>query len=155
MDFRLGMLEDARVVALLDHHVRTAQASTAPGSAHALDRSRLAASDIRFWTVWNGEALLGVGAWKRLDPGHGELKSMHTAEVARGKGVASAMLEHLIADSAAHGIARLSLETGAWDYFEPARALYRKHGFMDCEPFGDYVPDRNSIFMSRSIGPAS
>jgi len=77
---------------------------------------------------------------------------MHTAQIARGKGVASAMLDHLVADAVAHDIARLSLETGSWDYFKPARALYRKHGFAECEPFGDYVPDRNSIFMSREIG---
>ena len=83
MDFRLGMLDDPRVLALLEHHVRTAHASTEPGSAHALDHRGLAASDIRFWTAWRGETLLGVGAWKRLAPDHGEVKSMHTAEAAR------------------------------------------------------------------------
>jgi len=152
MEFRLGMLDDPRVIALLDYHLRTARASTEPGSAHALDHAGLAAPGIRFWTIWSGETLLGVGAWKRLEPGHGEVKSMHTAQIARGKGVASAMLDHLVADAVAHDIARLSLETGSWDYFKPARALYRKHGFAECDPFGDYVPDRNSIFMSREIG---
>jgi putative acetyltransferase len=154
MEFRLGMLDDPRVKALLDHHIRTARAATEPGSAHALDHTVLAAADIRFWTAWSGETLLGVGAWKRLDAGHGEVKSMHTAQAARGKGVASAMVGQIVADAAAHGIARLSLETGSWDYFKPARALYRKHGFVDCAPFGDYVPDRNSTFMSREIAPS-
>jgi putative acetyltransferase len=72
-------------------------------------------------------------------------------EAARGRGIGGAMLQHLIDDAAAAGITRLSLETGSWAYFAPAVALYHRHGFVECEPFGEYVPDRNSIFMTREL----
>ena len=78
---------------------------------------------------------------------------MHTAEAARGRGVGSAMLRHIIAAARARGMSRLSLETGSWAYFEPARALYRRHGFVESEPFGDYKPDPNSTFMTLALGP--
>jgi putative acetyltransferase len=80
-----------------------------------------------------------------------EVKSMHTAEPSRRKGIGTAMLRHIIATARAQGMSRLSLETGSWEFFEPARALYRKHGFIECAPFGDYVLDPNSIFMTLSI----
>jgi putative acetyltransferase len=76
---------------------------------------------------------------------------MHTARSVRGRGVGSAMLRHIVATARASGMARLSLETGSWDYFEPARAFYRSHGFIECPPFGDYVPDPNSVFMSLDL----
>src|SRR5207248_3478742 len=95
--------------------------------------------------------LLGIGALKRLSPRHGEIKSMHTAAARRGKGAGSAMLEHIIASARACGMSRLSLETGSWDYFRPARALYARHGFRECPPFADYVPDPNSVFMTLDL----
>jgi putative acetyltransferase len=101
--------------------------------------------------MWDGEALLGVGALKRLSPEHGEVKSMHTARSARRRGVARAMLRHTIAAARASGLERLSLETGSWDYFGPARALYRSHGFVECPPFADYALDPNSVFMSLDL----
>jgi len=79
------------------------------------------------------------------------VKSMHTALAARRKGVGSAMLRHIIAFARSHGISRLSLETGSWDYFQPAVALYRSHGFVECQPFADYVNDPNSIFMTLDL----
>ena len=72
---------------------------------------------------------------------------MHTAEAARRKGAGSAMLRHILAAARAGGLSRLSLETGSWAYFEPARALYARHGFVGCPPFGGYAPDPNSVFM--------
>jgi putative acetyltransferase len=146
-----GGLDDPRVVALLQLHVTRARAETAPGSAHALDLSRLRAPDVSFWSVWDGDELVGVGALKRLSAEHGEIKSMHTAEAARGRGVGSALVRHIMAEARARGIRRLSLETGSWPYFIPARALYARHGFVECEPFGDYRPDPNSIFMTLSL----
>lgn len=146
-----GDFSDPRVIALLKIHLTTARAETAPGSAHALDLTGLQSPDISFWTIWNDEILLGIGALKRLSGDHGEIKSMHTAQSVRGRGVGSAMLGHIIASARASGMARLSLETGSWDYFEPARALYRSHGFVECPPFGDYVSDPNSIFMSLGM----
>jgi putative acetyltransferase len=144
-------LNDPRVIELLQTHVTSARAQTAPGSAHALDLTGLKSSDISVWTIWEGETLAGVGALKRLSDHHGEVKSMHTAQAMRGKGAASAMLRHIIAAARAAGISRLSLETGSWEYFDPARSLYRKHGFLECPPFADYVLDPNSVFLSLEL----
>lgn len=143
-----GGLDDPRVVALLEVHLRRAREETAPGSAHALDLSGLRAPGVTFWSAWEGDTLVGVGALKVLDAGHGEVKSMHTAEAARGRGVGSAMLAHIVAAARERGMARLSLETGSWPYFAPARALYARHGFTECGPFGDYREDLNSVFMT-------
>src|SRR5262245_30749800 len=146
-----GGLDDPRVQALLAHHLTTARAQTAPGSAHALDLSGLRAPDIQVWSVWEGDDVIGVGALKRLSATHGEIKSMHTAGARRRKGVASAMLNHIITRAHHMGLSRLSLETGSWAYFDPARELYRRHGFVECPPFGAYVPDPNSVFMTLEL----
>ena len=146
-----GDLRDPRVVDLLHIHLTSARAETAPGSAHALDLTGLQSPDISFWTIWDDETLVGVGALKRLSADHGEVKSMHTAHSMRGKGAGTAMLRHIIATARASGISRLSLETGSWEYFRPARAFYRSHGFVECPPFADYVLDPNSVFMSLDL----
>jgi putative acetyltransferase len=152
-----GGLDDPRVVALLHTHLARARAETAPGSAHALDLSGLRSPEVTFWSAWEGDAprdtLVGVGALKRLSDDHGEVKSMHTAESMRGRGVGSAILRHIIAAARARGMSRLSLETGSWPYFAPARALYARHGFVECGPFGDYREDPNSVFMTLDLGP--
>jgi len=157
-----GGLDDARVIALLHTHLLLARAETAPGSAHALDPSGLRAPDVTFWSAWDGDGpgdaratLVAVGALKRLSADHGEIKSMHTAEAARGRGIGSAMLRHIVAQAEARGMTRLSLETGSWPYFAPARALYARHGFVECPPFGEYRPDRNSVFMTLALRGAN
>ena len=146
-----GDFNDPRVVDLLRIHVTTARAQTAPGSAHALNISGLQSPEISFWTIWNDGTLSGCGALKRLSPDHGEVKSMHTVQSQRGRGVGGAMLRHIIATARANGMSRLSLETGSWEYFQPARAFYKSHGFIECPPFGDYVLDSNSVFMSLDL----
>jgi putative acetyltransferase len=146
-----GDLDDPRVRALLAHHLETARAATAPGSAHAFDLLGLKEPDVLFWAAWDEDNLLGVGALKRLSHDHGEIKSMHTASDRRRRGVGSAMLLHIVDAARAMGMSRLSLETGSWDYFAPARELYRRYGFVECPPFGEYVSDPNSVFMSRSL----
>jgi putative acetyltransferase len=146
-----GDLRDPRVVDLLHIHLTSARAETAPGSAHALDLTGLQSPDISFWTIWDDETLVGVGALKRLSADHGEVKSMHTAQSMRGKGAGTAILRHIIVTARASGISRLSLETGSWEYFRPARAFYRSHGFVECPPFADYVLDPNSVFMSLDL----
>jgi putative acetyltransferase len=146
-----GGLDDPRVVALLHTHLTRALAVTPRGSAHALDLSRLRAPEITFWSAWEGESLVGVGALRRLSGDHGEVKSMHTAETARGRGVGRAVLRHIVAEARARGMTRLSLETGAFPYFAPARALYARHGFVECAPFGDYRPDPNSVFLTLAL----
>lgn len=143
-----GGLDDPRVIELLHAHVSRARAETARGSAHALDLSGLRAPDITFWSAWEGDTVAGVGALRELSPDHGEIKSMHTAESMRRKGVGSAILRHIIDAARSRGMSRLSLETGSWPYFTPARALYAQYGFVECEPFGDYKADPNSVFMT-------
>lgn len=147
-------LDDPRVIALLEHHVATARAETARGSAHALDLVALKAPGIQVFAIWQGDDLLGVGALKRLSQGHGEVKSMHTAAAARRQGVAAAMLAHLIETARAERFARLSLETGSWAYFDGARALYARHGFVECAPFEGYAADPNSVFMTLDLTAA-
>jgi putative acetyltransferase len=149
-----GGLDDECVAALLRHHFTMSRAQSAPGSSHALDLSGLRAPDIGFWTAWEGETLLGVGALRRLSADHGEVKSMHTAEAARRRGVGGAMLRHIVEEARRAGMARLSLETGSAPYFRPAVELYRSHGFVECAPFGDYKLDPNSIFMSLDLAKA-
>ena len=149
-----GDLDDPRVIELLRTHVTLARAQTAPGSAHALDVPGLKAPEIRFWTAWDGEDLVGCGALKRLSAEHGEVKSMHTAQVARRAGVGGVLLRHIIDAARAGGLRRLSLETGSWDYFKPARAFYASHGFVECGPFAPYVADPNSVFMTLNLDAA-
>jgi len=146
-----GDLGDPRIIELLQFHVMTAAAQTELGSAHALDVDGLRSPEVEFWAAWDGEHLLGFAALKRLSPDHGEIKSMHVAQSQRGKGTGKALLNHLIERARGKGMQRLSLETGSWDYFRPAQALYRSHGFVECVPFGDYWPDRNSIFMTLDL----
>ena len=146
-----GRLEDPQVVRLLSVHLSNAREQTAPGSAHALNTSGLMAPEISFWSAWEETNLLAVGAMKRLSKNHGEVKSMHTAEIARRRGIGSAMLQHIINAARNAGITKLSLETGSWAYFQPAVALYKRHGFVECGPFDEYKPDPNSIFFTRDM----
>jgi putative acetyltransferase len=140
------------VVALVTRHVQLGRANTAAGSAHALDLSGLRRPDLRLWAAWQGGALLGVAGLRLLDATLGEVKSMHTDQTQRRGGVGSALLGHIIAAARADGLGRLSLETGAWAYFAPARAFYARHGFVPCPPFGDYRDDPNSVFMTLELG---
>jgi putative acetyltransferase len=146
-----GGLDNPAVQAVLERHVRRARAETGRGSAHALDLEGLRAPDVMFWSVWEDDALVGVGALQRLSASHGEIKSMHTDEASRRTGVATRMLQHIIEAARSAGMTRVSLETGSWPYFAPARALYRKHGFVECSPFGDYAADPNSVFMTLGL----
>lgn len=146
-----GGLDDLRVQKLLAHHFSSARAQTAPGSAHALDLSGLKSPDVVFWSAWDGEALAAVGALKRLSASHGEIKSMHTDQLHRRRGMASAMLKHIMAEARKMGLSRLSLETGSWPYFAPARKLYLHHGFVECPAFGGYAADANSVFMTLEL----
>jgi putative acetyltransferase len=111
----------------------------------------LRAPDITFWTVWDETELAGCGALKELGRDHGEIKSMRTATTYLRKGVATVVLRQIIGEARRRGYRRLSLETGAMPFFEPARALYAKFGFTRCAPFADYREDPNSVFMSMTL----
>jgi putative acetyltransferase len=146
-----GDLDDRRVLALLAVHAETARAATGCCSSHTLDPEDLRAPGVSLLTAWRGDELVGVGALKELDPTHGEIKSMHVARAQRGRGAGGALLRHIVAAARERGYARLSLETGAWDYFVPARALYARHGFVECGPFAAYPPDPNRIFLTLEL----
>ncbi len=126
------------VAALVDYHLREMHAHSPACHVFALDSSGLSHADVTMWTAWDDADLLGMGAMKRLDDRHGELKSMRTVPVALRRGVARALLDHMIAEGRARGYARLSLETGRTAPFAPAHALYRAAGFVECGPFADY-----------------
>jgi putative acetyltransferase len=141
------------VRALLEAHLVFAKSvAISPADVHALDLDGLLDPAITFFSVRSDGEVLGVGALKLLDEEHAELKSMHTAEVARRRGVGRALVEHLLEVAAARGVRRVSLETGAMDAFAPARTLYASVGFVPCGPFGDYPSTRNNMFMTRVIG---
>lgn len=120
-------------------HLSGMHANSPPGHSFALDLSGLTAPEVTFWSAWDGEALAGMGALKDLGDGTGEIKSMRTHPGRLRKGVAAALLEHIIGTAKARGYGRLSLETGVGPAFEPALALYRRRGFANGEPFSDYV----------------
>ncbi|MGF4043526.1 GNAT family N-acetyltransferase [Paenarthrobacter nitroguajacolicus] len=138
---------------LLSEHLADMFATSPAESVHALDHSALKHESMTFWTAREDGVLLGCGALKALSSGHAEIKSMRTASLARGRGVATQMLEHIVAEAARMGYERVSLETGTEDYFAPARRLYARHGFTECPPFGDYTLDPNSVFMELAVSP--
>jgi putative acetyltransferase len=138
------------VRALLEEHLRDMFATSPPESVHALDPVALTDPAISFFAARENGALLGVGAL-RVGPDEGELKSMRTTASARGRGVATGMLVHLVDLARQRGLAVVRLETGVEDYFAPARRLYERHGFLPCAPFADYVLDPNSVFYERRL----
>ena len=139
------------VTALLLEHLDDMRATSPPESTHALDVEALAVPGITFVTARDGDVLLGCGALKELSADHGEVKSMRTTAAARGRGVATDILGRLLAEARARGLGRVSLETGTQDYFAAAHRLYLRHGFVDCEPFGDYALDPNSRYMTIAL----
>lgn len=144
-------LSGPEIAAFLEEHIRHMRSLSPPESKHALDLDGLRAPGVTFWSVRDGETVVGCGALKRLDASHAELKSMRTAPSRRRSGIASTLLAHLIAEARKMGFTRLSLETGSADAFRPARKLYEKFGFRYCQPFADYLPDPNSVFMTRTL----
>ena len=139
------------VVALIELHLRSAFENSPPGSVFALDLSGLRDPAVALWSAWDGEALLGMGALKELDAGHGELKSMRTAPAHLRRGVAGAMLDHLIAEGRRRGYSRLSLETGNNAPFAPARAMYERAGFTPCGPFAEYTDESFSRYYTLTL----
>jgi putative acetyltransferase len=137
---------------LLDRHLAFAREVTPPDHVHAMGVDDLVDPTVTFFSVRRDGVLLGVGALKRLDETHVELKSMHTTEAARGQGVGRAMVDHLLAVAADRSYQRVSLETGTMDAFAQARSLYTKVGFRPCAPFGEYTDNPYSACMTIDLG---
>jgi putative acetyltransferase len=146
-----GGLGEPDVVALLGEHLQGMADHSPPESVHALDVEGLKAPDITFWTMRDGKELLGCIALKQLEETHGEIKSMRTASAHLRRGVAAALLEHLVAEARRRSYERLSLETGSGPGFEAAHTLYRKFGFEYCGPFASYRDDPFSRFMTLRL----
>ncbi|MGR4865145.1 GNAT family N-acetyltransferase [Caulobacter sp. LARHSG274] len=147
MDIRDADFADPRTQALIQLHLAGMHASSPPGHVFALDPAGLQAPGVTVWSAWSGEAILGIGALKRLDAKTGEVKSMRTHPDHLRQGVAAALLERVILEARRQGLRRLSLETGRGPAFEPALRLYRNRGFVDGDAFADYTPGGFSQFL--------
>ena len=136
---------------LMARHTADMHADTPPESIHMMDAGQLAVPDVQFYVMREAGQPIGMGAFKRMDAGHAEIKSMHVLSELRGRGLSRLMLDHLVSEARSAGVHRLSLETGSQDMFAPARGLYAKAGFTDCPPFGSYTLDPNSVYMTRTL----
>ncbi len=151
MNIEIDDLSRPAIHALLNEHLQSMHALSPPESVHALDLDKLRQPDITFWSAWEGPLLLGCGALKELDQKHGEIKSMRTPNTDRRRGAGRAILAHIIEIAKSRAYERLSLETGSMDAFTPAHKLYESFGFTRCGPFGEYLEDPNSVFMTRHL----
>ncbi len=136
---------------LMARHRAAMHAETPPESIHMMEADALAAPGVAFFVMRDGGAPVGMGAIRRIDARHAEIKSMHILAEMRGRGLARAMLDHLLAEARAAGIERLSLETGVEPGFTAARLLYERAGFAVCGPFEGYGQDPNSLFMTMAL----
>ena len=146
-----GNFDNAEVHELLIKHFIELRSVSPEGSAHVLDITGLKDPSIKFWSLWEGNDLIGIGALKFLDKDHGEFKSIRISNKFRGKGNGLKVINHLIDEAKKLKIRRLSLETGAGDFFLTARKLFNKCGFETCKPFSHYKNDINSVYMTMLI----
>ena len=151
LSFRIDDLSGEPTRGLIARHLAGMRAITPPGSVHALDVDALREPGVTFWSVWVENEIAGCGALKQLDARRGEIKSMRVADRFLRRGVGRAMLEHLIGEARARGMESLWLETGSSEAFTPAHRLYQSAGFKRCGPFGDYIDDPLSVFMTLAI----
>ena len=147
-----GNFDHPEVHELLVKHFIELRSVSPEGSAHVLDINGLKDPTITFWSLWESNNLMGSGALKFLDKNHGEFKSIRVNDKFRDQGYGIKVIHHLIEEAKKLDIKRLSLETGAGDFFAPARKLFTKCGFKTCEPFSHYKHDINSVYMSMLIG---
>lgn len=151
MKIEVDDLSRPAIHALLDEHLQSMYELSPAESVHALDLEKLRKPEITFWSAWKGPLLLGCGALKQLDEKQGEVKSMRTPNALRRQGAGRAILAHIIGVTRSRGYAQLSLETGSMEAFKPAQRLYESFGFTYCGPFGEYVEDPNSVFMTMRL----
>lgn len=147
IDIRPDDLSGPEMAELIAIHAGTMLAASPPESCHFLPIDGLRQPSVSVWSMWEDGALIGCGALKALGAAGGEIKSMHTRESQRGRGLGRLMLEHIMGVARSRGYPALWLETGSMDAFIPARRLYEAYGFTHCGPFGDYAEDPSSVFM--------
>lgn len=153
MHIEVDDLTRPEVHALLSEHLANMHELSPPEQVFALDLSKLRSPDITFWSVWDGDDLVGCGALKQLTPEHGEVKSMRTPKALRRRGAGRAVLTRIVETARERGYRTLSLETGSHPDFGAAHTLYRSAGFQPCGPFGPYEENPHSVFMSLSLEP--
>ncbi len=151
LEIRLDELTGPEIAQFLQDHLDDMHSISPPESVHALDLNSLRSTNIAFWTAWQNDELVASGALKELDSTSGEIKSMRTSKSHRGEGIASKMLEHILREANNRGYEILYLETGSQVEFAPARGLYKRYGFVERGPFGDYSEDPNSTFMHKIL----
>ena len=142
---------DPALTAFLRAHLGDMEPTAPPESRHALDLAALQGEHVRLWVAHDGDRLVGTAALVGIEQRHEELKSMRTDPALRGRGIASRLLAHVLDDARSRGVERVSLETGSMDFFAPARTFYARAGFEPCGPFGAYVDDPNSTFMTMTL----
>ena len=146
-----GNFDNPEVNKLLTKHFIELRAASPEGSAHVLDIPGLKDPSIKFWSLWEDEKIFGCGALKFLDKGHGEFKSIRVHDNFRNKGNGIKIIEHLINKAKMLDIRRISLETGAGEFFDPARKLFERCDFKPCKPFAHYKEDVNSLYLTKLI----
>jgi len=146
-----GNFDNSEVLELLNKHFIELRSVSPEGSAHVLDIEGLKDQNIKFWSLWEGNLLMGCGALKFLNKEHGEFKSIRVEDRFRKKDNGIKILKHLIFEAKKLNIKRISVETGTGDFFTPARKLFNKCGFKLCKPFAHYKEDPNSCYMSMLI----
>lgn len=151
MAIKIDDLTRYEVIELVREHLHSMTLHSPPESIYALNLEELRKPDITFWSVWEGDELVGCGALKELNGQHGAIKSMRTSSSHLRKGVANQLLQYIVEEAKRRSYRRLSLETGSMDAFDPARSLYASFGFQFCKPFSDYIEDPNSVFMTKEL----
>ena len=146
-----GNFDNLEVNELLTKHFIELRAASPEGSAHVLDIPGLKVPSIKFWSLWKDKKLIGCGALKFLDEKHGEFKSIRIHDNFRNRGYGINVINYLINEAKKLNIKRLSIETGAGDFFIPARKLFKSSGFTECEPFAHYKEDVNSVYLTKVI----
>jgi putative acetyltransferase len=151
LTFHAGDLDSADVRSLLAFHFEQMRSNSPPGACHVLPIDGLRGRNVTFWSARDEGMLVGIGALKEIARDHGEVKSMRTAAVARGRGVGRAILRQIVTEALARGYRRLSLETGSTEPFATAIRLYESEGFVPCGPFGSYEDMPFTRFFTREI----
>ena len=146
-----GNFDNSEVLELLNKHFIELRSVSPEGSAHVLDIEGLKDKNIKFWSLWEDNLLMGCGALKFLDKEHGEFKSIRTIDKFKRKGMGEKIISHLIDQASQIGIKKISVETGSGDFFAPARKLFQKFGFKTCKPFAHYKKDPNSCYFNLEI----
>ena len=146
-----GNFNHPEVNELLTKHFIELRAASPEGSAHVLDIPGLKDPSIKFWSLWENEKLVGCGALKLLEEDHGEFKSIRVHDNFRNRNNGIKIINHLILEAKKLDIKKISIETGAGKFFEPARKLFKRCNFTSCKPFAHYKIDKNSIYLSKLI----